>query len=93
MQNCPNITILILFGLVVFLSFLSFCTFVFLSFCLLSDQMSEGSQVSKVNLCVQILNGQALTARAAKKNMEALRIVPKQGVAVIHFWGWLFNAI
>ena len=40
----------------------SFCFFVLLSFCFFvflsghhSDQMSEGSQVSKVNLCVQIL--------------------------------------
>ena len=44
-----------LFCLFVSFVFLSFCLFVFLSFCLDSDQMSEGSQVSKVTLCVKIL--------------------------------------
>jgi len=47
---------------------LSFCLFVFLSFCLFvflsrhhSDQMSEGSEVSKVTLCVEILKWQSVT--------------------------------
>ena len=42
--------------------FLCFCLFVFLSFCLMvflsghhADQISEGSEVSKVTLCVKIL--------------------------------------
>ena len=58
------------FYLFIFLSFclfvfLSFCLFDFLSFCLFvffvflsgnhADQMSEGSEVSKVTLCVKIL--------------------------------------
>ena len=51
--------------------FLSFCLFVFLSFCLFclfvflsghySDQMTEGSQVLKVTLCVKILTWRSLT--------------------------------
>ena len=48
--------------------FLSFCLFVFLPFCLFvflswhhSDQMSEGSQVLKVTLCVKILKWQSMT--------------------------------
>ena len=49
-QNCPDVTRLnSLFGL----RLLSFCLFVFLSW-QHSDQMSEGSQVSKVTLCVKI---------------------------------------
>ena len=45
-----------------------FCLFVFLSFCLSvflsrhhSDQMSEGSQVSKVTLCVEVLKWRSVT--------------------------------
>ena len=48
--------------------FLSFCLFVFLSFCLSvflsrhhSDQMSEGSEVSKVTLCVKVLKWHPLS--------------------------------
>ena len=51
-----------------FFVFLSFCPFVFLSFVFLSflsrhhpDQMSEGSQVSKVTLCVKILKWQSVS--------------------------------
>ena len=70
-QNCPHITTLF---------------FVFLSFWHHSDQMSEGTQVSKVTLCVQILNSHGLThsltkdrywaARAAKKPTLHLKSVP-----------------
>ena len=72
-RNCPDITTLnSLFGVCLFV-FLSFCLFVLLSFflsflsffCLLSRhhsyQMSEGSQVSKVTICLKILKWQSLT--------------------------------
>ena len=56
-RNCPDITILnSLPNLCLFL-FLSFCLFIFMSFCHF-DQMSKGSQVPKVTLCVQILKWQ-----------------------------------
>ena len=51
-----------------FFDFLYFCIFVFLSLCLSvilsrhhSDEMSDGSQVSKVTLCVEILKWQWVT--------------------------------
>ena len=60
------------------------CLFAFLSFCLDITQMSEGSQVPKVTLCVQIIKWQSLThwltkvryraARAAKKFLNVQRI-------------------
>ena len=51
-----------------FCLFFTICLFVFFPFCLFvflswqhSDQMSEGSQVSKVTLCVKILKWQSVT--------------------------------
>ena len=56
------------FAFLSFLSFFSFCLFVCLCFCVFvllsshhSDQMPEGSQVSKDTLCVQILKWRSLT--------------------------------
>ena len=64
---CP--LALLSFFLFVFLSFCTFRNFCILYFCLFvfsswhhTDQMSEGSQVSKVTICVKILKWQWLTA-------------------------------
>ena len=64
--------------------FLPFCTFVFLFFCLFvfssrhsSDQMSEGSQVSKVTLCVKILKWRSVTDPVTKVKYRAARAAKK----------------
>ena len=87
-RNCPAITILnlfCLFSLYVYASMHLFITLSFLSCLSLlswhrSDQMYQGSQVSKVNLCVKILKWHWLTesltnvryraARAAKNHID-----------------------
>ena len=72
-RNCTDITIC-LFVLFIFFSFclfvfLSFCILVFSSFCLF-DQMSEGSQVSEVTLCVKIQKWQWLTHSPKRVGIE-----------------------
>ena len=49
-RNCPDITILLLNAL-----------FVFLSFCQMSEESQLDSQVSEVTLCVKILKWRSLT--------------------------------
>ena len=84
-RNCPDVTILDSLGLCIFVAlpfchvvFLSCCLFVMLSFCLFvflsghhCDQMSEGSRVSKVTLCVKMAHSPTKVgyraARADKK--------------------------
>ena len=106
-RNCPDITILSsLFGLQVSFVFLSFCLFVFLSFCLFvrlfvrhhSDQMSEGSQVLKITLCVHILKShqhhhQQLKTKYHNINYSGVRIyTPNQyllfrsGQIIYYIW-------
>ena len=59
-RNCPDITILCALSMLVFLSFNLFVLFVFLSRHH-SDQMSEGSQGSKVTLFVEIQKWHSVT--------------------------------
>ena len=76
------IFVFLYFCIFVFLSFylsvfLSFCLFVLLSFCLFvflsrhhSDQMPEGSEVSKVALCAKILKWHSLTHQWSRSGIE-----------------------
>ena len=91
-RNCPDIAILnSRFGLCLFV-FLSFCLFFvfFLSFFVFLflhlffflsrhhfDPMSEGSDVSKVTLCVETLKWQSVTESVTKVRYRAARAAKK----------------
>ena len=76
---------LFVFLLLVFLSF--YC----LSFCFLSD-MSEGSQVSKVTLCVKIQKWQWVSEWVTKARYRAARAA-KNNILVLKTCVWFYSAL
>ena len=80
---------------------LSFCLFVFLSFCLfvfssrhLSDQMSEGYQVSKVTLCVKILKWHSLTHSLTQSARVGIELPGQLNIPLVRsFWHFVICCI